>query len=317
MARPKVDHENHEAVYRFYETHEQNRAFAHFAHRVFARMFKVSITSEPGVADEIDRAIAEGTRIIISPNHLTGDDQYVIVAFAQAFKPLHPLRARTFIPAEPSLFRRSGLKGKFLRWAVDELGALPTFRLEDFRRRNIEITDEIVEIHRAATVGASDTQVAKLKAGHMMAGFWEGTRNRTDYRVVQPLKKGMAYTAIAAAESHKVAILPVGLSYGGEPEDYAKPVLPGKRAPYIHFGRLIPVETTDAAELTAQVQPAIQHCVDVVVARAAQQHDTADSAPSAPVASLADAAPAPSADADATADLSGLHVDAERFDQTA
>lgn len=297
MARPKVEYTNYEALYRFYEQHEQNRAFAHFAHRVLARVFKVSITSDPGVADEINKAIADGTRIIVSPNHITGDDQYVIVAFAQAFKPLHPLRAHTFIPAEPSLFRRSGLKGRMLRWAVDELGALPTFRLEDFRRRNIEVTEEVAAIHKAATVMASDTQVAKLKSGHMMAGFWEGTRNRTDYRVVQPLKKGMAYTAIAAAESTKVAILPVGMYYGGEPADYAKPVLPGKRAPYIHFGRLIHVETTDASELTALVQPALQNCVDVVVARAEQAADTTDTTDAASsatsVTSLSDC-PAPS-----------------------
>src|SRR5690606_6590078 len=132
---------------------------------------------------------------------------------------------RTFIPAEPSLFSRPGWKGWLLRRAVDGLGAVPTFRLEDLRRRGIEVAPEIEARYRQAIVRASETQVAKLVAGHSMAGFWEGTRNRSDYRVVQPLRKGIAHTVITAAEQVPLALLPVGFSYGGEPADYRRPVL--------------------------------------------------------------------------------------------
>ncbi len=268
MSRPKVHLTNYEAVYRFYETHEQNQAFARFAHKVFARVFRLDVTLDDGAEEAITEALATGTRLILSPNHITADDQYVIVAVAEKVKALRPLRGSTFIPAEPSLFSRPGIGGKLLRRAVDELGALPTFRLEDLRRQKIEITDEIDEMYRSSTVQASEIQVAKLIEGHMMAGFWEGTRNRTDYRVVQPLKKGMAHTAIAAAETVKVAILPMGFYYGCEPEDYRHPEVPGKRAPHVHVGTPMPVETTDAALLTEQVHPEIQRCVDIVVARA-------------------------------------------------
>ena len=218
--------------------------------------------------DAIGRALADGARLIISPNHTTADDQYVIVSVVQKLRALRPLRGTTFIPSEPSLFTRSGIAGTLLRRAVDGLGAVPTFRVEDLRRAGVELTDEVRDLHRRSMVRASETQVAKLIDGECMAGFWEGTRNRNDFRVVQPLKKGIAHTAIAAAEQVPVLVLPMGIYYGGEPEDYRRPVLPGRHKPLVSLGTPIPVMTTSADELIARLHPAMQRCVDEVVARA-------------------------------------------------
>lgn len=270
MKRPAAELTNYESVYRYYEAHDQSMAFARFAHLVFGRVFRLDLSVDDGVDLAIRTALADDTRLILSPNHVTADDQYVIVSLAQQLASLRPLRGCTFIPAEPSLFRRSGIGGKLLRRSVDGLGALPTFRLEDLRRQGIERTPETEDLHRRCTIQASDAQVAKLLRGQHMAGFWEGTRNRSDYRVVQPLKKGMAHTAIAAAEKVKVAILPVGFYYGGEPDDYQHPEVPAKHRPQVHVGLPIPVDTTDPDELVALVHPAMQHCVDVVVARATE-----------------------------------------------
>jgi len=162
-----LDH--HESVYEYYRHHEQSMAFARFAGAVLARVYKPTITCDDGAEDAISEALAGGARVVISPNHTTADDQYVIVAMAQKLRALQPIRGRAFIPAEPSLFSRSGMGGKLLRRSVDGLGAIPTFRLEDLRRKGIEITDEIEERYRQAIVRCSDTQVAKLVAGHSMA----------------------------------------------------------------------------------------------------------------------------------------------------
>jgi hypothetical protein len=269
MQRPHVGLDNFSTVYDFYRRHEQSRAFAWFAHRALARTYKVSITADDGAEAAIDEAITAGKRVIISPNHITADDQYVIVSTAETMKSLRPLRGRAFIPAEPSLFTRSGWQGRMLRRSVDGLGALPTFRLEDLRRQGIEVTEEVKDRYQRAVVKASETQVAKLIAGHSMAGFWEGTRNRSDYRVVQPLRKGIAHTAIAAAEEVPVVVLPVGFYYGQEPEDYARPVLPDRHRPLVHVANPIEVATTDPEELVGLVHPEIQRCVDLVVERAA------------------------------------------------
>jgi len=259
-----LDH--HESVYEYYRHHEQSMAFARFAGAVLARVYKPTITCDDGAEDAISEALAGGARVVISPNHTTADDQYVIVAMAQKLRALQPIRGRAFIPAEPSLFSRSGMGGKLLRRSVDGLGAIPTFRLEDLRRKGIEITDEIEERYRQAIVRCSDTQVAKLVAGHSMAGFWEGTRNRVRYAEVQPLRKGIAHTAIAASEHVPLVLLPVGFSYGGEPEDYKRPHLPGRHEPRVHVATPIPVATDDPDELIRLLHPEIQRCVDVVMA---------------------------------------------------
>ena len=266
MRRPRVRLEQYEAVYEYYRRHEQNKAFARVAGAVLARVYRPDITCDEGAEEAIADALANGARVVISPNHTTADDQYVIVAVAQRLAALRPIRGRAFIPAEPSLFSRSGVGGKVLRRSVDGLGAIPTFRLEDLRRRGIEITDEIEERYRQAIVRCSSTQVAKLVAGHSMAGFWEGTRNRVRYAEVQPLRKGIAHTAIAASEHVPVVLIPVGFSYGGEPDDYQRPNLPGRHEPRVHVASPIPVATTDAEELVRLLRPEIQRCVDVVMA---------------------------------------------------
>jgi 1-acyl-sn-glycerol-3-phosphate acyltransferase len=258
---------NADRVYDYYEHHRQSRVYARLMHVVFARVYNADITCDPGAEAAIAEALDQGGRIIISPNHTTADDQYVVVSLAQKLRALHPLRGAAFIPAEPSLFTRPGVAGLLLRRAVDGLGALPTFRLEDLRRSGLEHDEQANELHRRSMVRASEVQVAKLIGGESMAGFWEGTRNRTDYRIVQPLKKGIAHTAIAAAATVPVLLLPVGIYYGAEPEDYRRPVVPGRHKPVVHVGAPIPVHTDSAEELTTLLHPAIQRCVDHAVAR--------------------------------------------------
>lgn len=266
MGRPTVKLENHEAVYAYYRGHEQSMVFAKTAGAVLARVYRPTITCDDGAEEAIAEALADGARVVISPNHTTADDQYVIVALAQRLPALRSIRGRAFIPAEPSLFTRRGIGGKVLRRSVDGLGAIPTFRLEDLRRKGIEITEEIEELYRQAIVRASETQVAKLIAGHSMAGFWEGTRNRVRYAEVQPLRKGIAHTVIAAAEQVKVVLIPVGFSYGGEPDDYRHPHLPDRHKPRVHVAAPVPVSTADADQLVGLLHPEIQRCVDVVMA---------------------------------------------------
>jgi hypothetical protein len=269
MGRPEVELGNFEHVYRYYEGHHQSRVFARVMHALFARVYRCDISYEPGAEDSIREALAGEGRLILSPNHTTADDQYVIVSVVEKLRALRPLRGTTFIPSEPSLFTRKGFAGEMLRRGVDGLGAVPTFRLEDLRRAGVEQTPEIEDLHRRSMERASDAQVAKLVRGECMAGFWEGTRNRSDYRVVQPLKKGIAHTVIEAAEQVPVLLVPMGFSYGGEPDDYRHPVLPRRHRPLVHVGVPIPVATTSADELTALLHPAIQQCVDHVVARIA------------------------------------------------
>ena len=98
MKRPAAELTNFESVYRYYEAHDQSKAFARFAHFVFGKVFRLDLSTGDGVEDAIRDALADGTRLIVSPNHITGDDQYVIVSLAEHLEVLHPLRGNTLHP---------------------------------------------------------------------------------------------------------------------------------------------------------------------------------------------------------------------------
>ena len=175
IRRPEIDLRNYKEVYDYYEQHEQSKTYARLAHFAISKLYKPQITNEDGVGECVEEEVQKGSRFIVSGNHLTADDQYVIVSVAEKMKELNRFRGNTFIPTEPSLFSRSGLTGKMLRRAVDGLGAIPTFRLEDLKRQGIEITEEINEMYQDSLLLSSKVHVSKLLQGSHMAGFWSGS----------------------------------------------------------------------------------------------------------------------------------------------
>ncbi len=292
--RPKATIDSIESIdtlYSYYENHQQSQVFARLGHAVLSKVYRPEISFADDAEEAIADAISSETRLIISPNHLTGDDQYVIVSLAEKEEIFHPLRGRTFIPAEPSLFTASKKRGgQLLRRAVDGLGALPIYRMEDLRRLGLDDDTETVELYKYGMMRADQVEFAKLTRGisgnpdpfgcldlpsipklpyEHMAGFWEGARNRVDHRKVQPLKTGIAHTACRAAGLVDVSVVPIGLYYGGEPKSYKKLDVPAKFKPTVHVGRPIPVNTSDPDKLVELVYPALQDCVDVAVAATA------------------------------------------------
>jgi len=268
MSRPEVSLQNQDACYEFYEHHEQNQMFARFGHFVLSKMYRPIVTyDQDGAAEEaIREEFEENRRIALAPNHLTDADQYVLISLVRREKVLRPFIGNSFMPAKASLFTRSPSKGGLvLRWALDELGAIPVIRQEDIRRQGIEMTPEIEELHRKAMLQADEVQVARLISGKHIGDFSEGTRNRKDHTQVQPLKKGFAHTALKAAKNVGVSIVPMGMYYG-EPDDYDMLVVPNKHTPHIHIGMPFRVDPDSSPEdLTSQLYPAIQSCVDVAV----------------------------------------------------
>lgn len=268
MSRPEVSLENYEAVYNYYENHTQNLQFARFGHFVMSKIYAPEVSyAENGAAEEaIREEFNAGRRILITPNHLTEADQYVLISLVKREEVFNPFIGNSFMPAKASLFMQPAFKGgAVLRRALDELGGIPIVRQEDIRRQGIELTPEIKELHRKAMLRADEVQVSKIIKGNHTGNFAEGTRNRVDHTQVQPLKKGFAYTACRAAEIVGVTVVPVGMYYGGEPQSYQKQDVPDKRKPIVHIGMPMTVETSSPAELVSQVYPAMQSCVDVAV----------------------------------------------------
>jgi len=268
MSRPEVTLKNYPEVYDYYEQHTQSQVFARLGHAVLGKLYRPEITyAHDGAAEDAIRdEFRAGTRLAIASNHLTEDDQYVIVSAAQTEKVLHPLRGNTFIPTEVSLFKRPSKKGGwFLRRMVDELGAIPVYRKKDIEREGIEFTPEVEAQYHAAMIRADEVEVAKLVGGSNMAVFPEGTRNRSQHFRVQPLKMGFAHTVCKAAEQVPVSVVPFGIYYGGEPTDYDHPNPPAKYKPHVRIGMPIPVDNKTPEELVEVLRPAIQTCVSFTV----------------------------------------------------
>lgn len=288
--RPKITIESREAIdamYDFYEVHQQSQAFARLAHFVLGKIYRPIITFEDGAEEAIGEAIQNDVRLNIAPNHLTDQDQNNIVAMAEREPVFHPLRGHTHIPAKQSIFTRPLRKGgPILRRAVDGLGAIPVYRMEDLRRLGLDKDEEAVKNYEYAIDRVHEVQNTRLVRGvrnhgysryysgtapsslpfDHWASFYESTRNLFNHTIVQQLKMGPANTACEAAANVDVAVIPMGFYYGGEPVDYKKGDVPAKRTPDLHIGYPIPVKTSDPEELIKLVHPAIQACVDVAVA---------------------------------------------------
>lgn len=269
MSRPEVSLFNAQKMYEFYGNHTQNPLFARYvAYPLLSKIFKPKITVDEGLEDAVADELRNDRKLIIGPNHLTGDDQYAAGAALYNLKVFKPLLDNIFIPTEPSLSSRPGIKGKVLRWAVDEMGSIPVIRLEDLNRQGIGITSEMEERHKEALLLLDEVEVKKLVEGPQhMSAFFEGKRNRTDHRRVQALKKGVAHTAIRAAQDVCLSFVPFGLYYGGEPTDYSIHDVPSKRKPTLHIGMPIQIEPNDTPDdLITLLHPEMQRCVDLAVA---------------------------------------------------
>jgi hypothetical protein len=270
MSKPEVTLPNYEAYYDYALQFQPNQTFAKAAHKLASMIYKLRTSYDDGARDVLGEAQRDNVRIFLASRHLTADDQYLLLALAQNEEVLSHMKGCTLIPTEPSLQSRPLSKGgPLLRSATENAGAISTFRLEDLKRQGIEITPEIEEMHRASIVRCADVFVEKIvNRDFHHAGYWEGTRNRTNHRTLLPLKKGIGYTACRVAQERPTIVVPVSHYFGGEPKDYRKGDVPHPRRPDMHIG--MPFEVTPASTpelLIAQLAPALQSGIDITVAR--------------------------------------------------
>ncbi len=272
MIRPEVSVESYAAIdelYGFYDEHIQSQVFARTAHFLLSKIYKPTTSFALGAEDAIRQDIDDGRKLAIDPNHLTGDDQYVVVAVAEKEQVFHPLRGNTIIPTEPSLSSASLKRGgQLLRWACDGLGSIPITRNEDyFERQGVELTPERKELVRYGAQRASQTWEYKItEQPNHIAFFPESNRNRTDHTKVQPHKTGVIRSLLQASNQVGISMVPWGMYFGGEPTDYNKLDVPDKYTPHVHVGMPIQLEQFSSPdEVVSVLRPAMQACVDVAV----------------------------------------------------
>ena len=269
--KPPVDAMNIAAVYDFYKDNEVNQPFIKFAHFVLGTAMRSEITYWDEEGPEIlGDAIEQGKVIIFAANHRTNNDQYVLAALPAQIDQLESMQGTTFIPSKTDLF-----KSKPLRWAVEQLGAIPAYRAKDF-------TEEQAILRRYATDDLIDVSVHRLTNGQNMAFFPEGTRNTEKPNEVQKLHRGIADIVCRAQVDRDFLILPIGIAYGEDKPKGASITRPLKAsaikirnswAPNVHIGQPLETPISGSDELKASLQLALQESVNVAVENRSKRYE--------------------------------------------
>lgn len=250
--RPKVTLENSEEVYQFYTDYRPNKIANRLGHLGMSLAFRPRVSYDPGAPEAITEMLQSGTRILMAINHLRFIDQFTIASMAQREKVLRPMTGNTFIPAKKSLYNPA------LRYGLDIMGAVPTFRAKDVLNRDGSV-DEVKTLPRKlATKRLIATSIERINDGNHMAIFPEGTRNDeedADVTRLQRLSPGIGIIACGLDQDVNYALLPVGMFYGrhGEPTK--------TNHPYVHIGRPIPGPFSSPNEVLETLGPAMQTTV--------------------------------------------------------
>ena len=269
--KPPVDAMHIAEVYDFYKDNEVNQTFMKFAHFVLGNAMRSEITywDEEG-PEVLGDAIDHGKGIIFAANHRTNNDQYVLAALPAQIDQLESMQGTTFIPSKTNLF-----KTKPLRWAVEQLGAIPAYRAKDF-------TEEQTKLRRYATDDLIDVSVHRLTNGQNMAIFPEGTRNTEKPNEVQKLHRGIADIVCRAQVDREFLILPIGIAYGEDKPKGASitkslkaPAVKIRNAwaPSVHIGQPLETPLSGPEELKASLQLALQESVNVAVENRSKRYE--------------------------------------------
>ncbi|HEY9316048.1 lysophospholipid acyltransferase family protein [Williamsia sp.] len=195
----EIDISEADQVYAHYLEHQQDRRAALLKYGYLALKYRPRVRFDAadgkGSLNELTKS---GVRLVISINHISESDPYVVAA--AAFRsPLRFLIGRTRILAKDELFVDDELRRK-----IDSMGGIPVFRAKNHGTR----------VAAAAGLKMIDTCVERMSRGDSIAVFPEGTCNLDDPTIVAPVGSGVAHIAVRAKNAGcRVALVNVGLSY--------------------------------------------------------------------------------------------------------
>ena len=156
----------------------------------------------PGVEDVIRDHMRSGGRIALAAMHTSNWDTPLIASLAT--EPVFGgLRANTFIPAKPAVFKFPVVR-EFLR----AMGAIPVWRqnLRDMKHNPDN------ELRKAAAQAYIDLSRLLMNQGKNAASFPGGERDKSDPTKVGELKTGLARTLLGVTE-FEVMTLPVATAH--------------------------------------------------------------------------------------------------------
>jgi len=268
--KPPVDALHVAEVYNFYKDNPVHEPFLKFAHYVLGKAMRSEISYWDDYGPTyLEESIQKGTGIVFAANHRTNNDQYVLAGLPAQVNELAPMQGTTFIPSKTNLFQV-----RPLRWAVEQLGAIPAYRAKDF-------TDDQSNLRRIATDDLIKTSVHRVSRGQHMAIFPEGTRNYEKPHEVQKLHRGVAEIVCRAQVERDFLILPIGIAYGTENAKnlgimsvITRPLIKLRNSwtPHVHIGEPLETPFSDTDEVRQQLQVALQESVDIAIEKRSSRY---------------------------------------------
>lgn len=246
MTPPRIELENYEAVYDYYEQQSPNQRNARFLHRLFGNIYRPDAQFEEGAEDKINDHFTQGNNVIVAANHLSTSDPLVLASIVHNEDALHPLNGSAYILGKAPIF-----KVKPIRPFIDNFVAVPTFRGKDVAK--LDMPEEEKKAWRLkATRRMLDLCVAKGNEGYNVAIFPQGTRGEE-----ARARPGIGHIAHGLDRPEDFLVLPIGIAYNEQKKLDLKP--------NVHIG--MPFELgSDPIQFTDEVDARLRACADAASA---------------------------------------------------
>ncbi|MFC4374019.1 lysophospholipid acyltransferase family protein [Nocardia halotolerans] len=252
MHTPEVLLDDSDAVYDYYQRHQQKRWQALASYAVLARRFRPRVRFADGAAQQLKALIRSGRPVIYAINHLSKHDPYTVAATAWR-SPLRTKIGRVRVLAKDELFTDPDQRRK-----VDMMGAIPVFRGKDHGIRAVN----------AAGQRMMDVCAHRLAAGDHLAVFPEGTCNLVDHTKVQPVGSGIGHIAFRAAKLDAApALVAIGMSYGPRTDPGTEPSAEEVASAMVYFRTPVTELPPRPGDIARLVKTELQAGVDEAVAR--------------------------------------------------
>ncbi|MEV6215247.1 1-acyl-sn-glycerol-3-phosphate acyltransferase [Nocardia sp. NPDC051833] len=251
MHSPEVLLENSDAVYDYYQRHQQNRWQALASYAVLARRFRPRVAFAEGAEQRLKALVRGGRPVIFAINHLSTSDPYTVAATAWR-SPLRRRIGRMRVLAKDELFVDPEQRRK-----VDMMGGIPVFRGKDHGIRAVN----------AAGQRMMDVCAQRLAAGDHLAIFPEGTCNDVDPATVQSVGSGIGHIAFRAAKlDAPPALVALAMSYGPRPDPKVEPTAAEVVSARFYFRDPVLELPQRPADIARTVKDELQLAVDAAVA---------------------------------------------------
>lgn len=105
MSKPKISLENHDELYEYYAKKKLSPTIVRISHFLLSQAFKPRVHYIDDSKEKIKETFARGGQFIMTSNHLSAADQYILGSIVRREEVLRPFMGNTVIPGKAPVFK--------------------------------------------------------------------------------------------------------------------------------------------------------------------------------------------------------------------